>query len=86
MKMMDTERRKMEKDNTSSKSHKSSMESVKNKSSMAETYQLQDEFHSVKVKIDFTAYAPQVFKYIRHLDGIDEVEIIKSISPLSNKF
>ena len=53
---------------------------------MAETYQLQDEFHSVKVKIDFTAYAPQVFKYIRHLDGIDEVEIIKSISPLSNKF
>ena len=40
----------------------------------------------MKIKIDITAYAPQVFKFIRHLDGIDEVDIINSVDPMNNKF
>lgn len=32
------------------------------------------------------SYAPQVFKYIRHMDGISDQDIIQSIEPKNNRY
>jgi hypothetical protein len=39
----------------------------------------------VPVNITVTSYAPKVFKVIREKDGVDEIDIMKSIKPNMNK-
>jgi len=45
----------------------------------------QDDFKTVLTNNMIKAYAPQVFKYIRFMDGVYENEIIKSLDPKSNR-
>ncbi len=37
------------------------------------------------VNITVISYAPKIFKIIREKDGIDEIDIMKSIKPSMNK-
>ncbi len=37
------------------------------------------------VNITVISYAPKIFKIIREKDGIDEIDIMKSIKPNMNK-
>ena len=39
----------------------------------------------VEVKVIVTSYAPRVFRYIRAVDGINELEIMKSVKPELNR-
>ena len=39
----------------------------------------------VEVQVIVTSYAPRVFRYIRAVDGIDELDIMKSVKPELNR-
>jgi hypothetical protein len=39
----------------------------------------------VKVDIKVYSYAPKVFKFLRALDNIDEIDIMRSVKPQMNK-
>lgn len=44
------------------------------------------QFHSVDVDISIISYAPQVFKFIRYVDGVDELQILTSVDPRNNRY
>lgn len=39
----------------------------------------------IKVDVKVISYAPAVFRYIRSLDGINELDIMKSVRPELNR-
>ena len=39
----------------------------------------------VEVEVIVTSYAPRVFRYIRAVDGINELDIMKSVKPELNR-
>jgi len=39
----------------------------------------------IEVNVKVTSYAPQVFKFIRAIDKINEIEIMKSVKPELNR-
>ena len=45
-----------------------------------------ENFETADVNIKVISYAPQVFKYIRHMDGISDQDIIQSIEPKNNRY
>ena len=52
----------------------------------SESVNYDELFKIINVEIKVKNYAPKVFHYIRHLDGIEEADIIKSIDPKLNRF
>ena len=42
-------------------------------------------FEEVPIDVKVLSYAPRVFRFIRAIDGVEEVEVMKSISPATNK-
>ena len=42
-------------------------------------------FDNWRVKLEFTAYAPMVFKYIRQMDNINDEDLIHSLDPETNR-
>lgn len=60
--------------------------SVRRRSSIASSVSLRDqEFMEVEANIMVSSYAPQVFKFIRCMDGVQDSEIMESIDPKNNR-